>query len=167
MAALKVPTTPAHSYTLGAAAALLFGALVYGTMRDNLPAAMPAWLSTVESLAALRAFVPDWLTAPLPSFAHAAAVLLLTAAVAGGTRLARPAMALSLLLCLALELVQHPVVNDSMARWIDAPGPAPGRLIDYAVHGTFDNADIAAILVAAAVALWLTQRLTPSQGETD
>ncbi len=167
MAAPKVPTTPAHRYTLGAAGARLFGALVYVTMRDHLPAALPAWLSNVGPLAAVRALVPDWLTGPMPSLAHAAAVLLLTAAVAGGTRLARPAMAGSLLLCLALELVQHPVVNDSMAALTGAAGLAPGRLLAYAAHGTFDSFDVAAIIAAAAAAFWLIKRLMPSKGETD
>ena len=167
MAALNVFRTPAHAYVLGTAAALALGALVYVTMRDQLPAVLPAWLSAHVPLTALRAFVPDGLTGPMPSFAHAAAVLLLTAAVAGRTRLARPAMAGSLLLCLALELVQHPAVNDGMALWIDAAGLAPGRLLEYAGHGTFDSYDIAAIVVAATVVFRLTEGLTPSKGETD
>ncbi|MEL7450330.1 MAG: hypothetical protein AAFN78_14040 [Pseudomonadota bacterium] len=167
MTARPTSGTPARRNALGAAAALGLGALVYVTMRDHLPAVLPGWLSTVEALSASRALVPDWLTGPLPSFAHAAAVLLLTAAVAGRTRLARGAMALSLLLCLALELVQHPVVNETVAAWTGAAGLAPDRLLSYAAHGTFDHYDVAAVVLAAVVAHWLVTRPTPSKGETE
>ncbi len=133
-----------------AMAGLVVGVVVYLAMRDQVPAITPAWLAGHPLLLALRASVADSLTAPLPSFLHAYAVLLSTAAVAGRGRLAVPALIASTVLCILLEAIQHPAIAATFTGIAGSSGIA-GSLAHYAASGTFDPLDVAAILLAGAI----------------
>ena len=152
-ATLSTAPAPAQLLLWRATAGLVLGAIIYLAVRDQLPVITPLWLANHPLLVSLRASVPDALTGPLPSFLHAYAVLMLTAAVAGQSPLAAPAMIGSTVLCLALEIIQHPVMTAAIAGSLDTVEATglPKALLDYAASGTFDSLDLLAIALACAI----------------
>lgn len=147
-----------------AVVALLSGLLVYLVDR---PAGHAMWIPAVGLPAAGRRLgtAGDW----LPSFLHALAFSLLTAAVLrAGTRAAYAACAAWALVGLAFEAGQHSQLKAPLAaalRGSGAPGELTGPMASYLLRGTFDGADIAAVLAgslcAAAVLLLFAERPAP------
>lgn len=141
--------------------ALSWGLLVYLTDRANLAAGWPQGLG-IDGRSLFGA-AGEW----LPSFAHAFAFSLFTAAALPG------AAALRYGACIAwgainvvFEFGQHPALKAAWAGLL-APSPLahnrPGRLLAaYCLHGTFDWHDVAAA-VGGAVAAACVLRATFSE----
>lgn len=147
-----------------AGVALLAGLFVYIVDR---PAAHAIWIPAIGLPAAGRQFgaAGDW----LPSFLHALAFSLLTASLwRAGSRAAYAACAAWALVDLAFEAGQHAQLKAPLAvalRHSAAPAELTEPLAGYLLRGTFDVADIAAVLAgslcAAAVLMLLAERPRP------
>ncbi|MEM7082722.1 MAG: hypothetical protein AAF465_08310 [Pseudomonadota bacterium] len=134
---------------LTAVLALCAGASVYVISRVN----GPFWTTWIDgsTLAALRAHaVSVPLSQQLPSFFHALALFSATLAVTADWRRGRSvALSISLIVVVAMEFVQHPVVENlcrAAHRCLGSP------FQEYMTDGTFDWFDLVAIAVAAAFA---------------
>ena len=146
---------PAMLVVLGACA-LAIGVLVYLTDRDPTRAAL---VRTVSELPGSTLFgtVGGW----LPSFTHAFAFSLFTAAIgrSGTADPAYGACALWWAIDTTFELAQVPQVSHGIVDAIEsalAPSWLTDAMVTYLVHGTFDVADLVAVAggaLAAAVVL--------------
>lgn len=136
---------PSEAAIAAAAAfvALLVGTLVYLTDRDL---ARSALIPSALALPVHAVFGPLGLW--LPSFTHAMAFSLLTAAVLGsGSRPGYGACAAWWAIDVLFELAQHPSLNALVADGIsDLAGPswAAQLFSNYALRGTFDVGDVIA-----------------------
>ncbi len=128
----------------------------------------PAEQSVIPSALSLFAQTPPvfgHLGASLPSFAHAFAFALLTAALLGGAK--RSALTACLawgLLETVFELGQHP----GLATWLVGALPpvgTPNAFVDYTrayfQHGTFDPGDLLAIAAGALAAYLVIEKTRP------
>lgn len=149
--ALTPSTAPARApaarlQALAGLLALAAGTLVYVVDR---PSEATAFLGAIN----LSAMLPPLygpLGASLPTFAHALAFSLLTAACLGGQRLAGLAGCCAwLVIDTGFELGQLPAIAAHIPATVPA-GFAPVR--DYFVRGTFDPADLISIFIGTCVA---------------
>ncbi len=143
---------------IAAVAALLAGLLVYVGARPFAPVLIYAiwpdsWSESIQGSVRIP------FAYQLPSFFHAMAMMLATLAVTWNRRqLRRPALVVTIGLCLLMEFVQHRAVviyvsacaDTLLCRWV------PG-LEAYARRGTFDPLDLLAIAAAAPVVWTLYQ----------
>jgi hypothetical protein len=158
----RVRTGPSTSsaFVLIAAAGLQLGLglLVYLADRGSSHVALLRWLPLAGGHAVFGV-LGQW----LPSFVHACAFGLLTAA-------ALPAVpALRLGACavwgaadVAFELGQHPILSPWLASTLHhafGTGPLTRALSNYFVHGTFDIGDVAAAVLGALAASLLVMLL--------
>lgn len=160
---MRITGAPMRDAALGATglAALGVGVLIYLADRDG----MQAWLLPRVGLLADS----HWFGAAggwLPSALHTFAFALLSAAwlpARGPARLL--ACAVWAVVDIGFEAGQHRAVAPHLAAWLDAAGPAwlAGPVARYFDHGTFDPADLAAVLLgaAAAAALLCLARAAP------
>ena len=102
---------------------------------------------------------PAVLTGSLPTLLHTSAIVLLMAAVLWPSRhvcIAAPAYGLAL--GSLLECVQHPFLTATLAGTGIGQWPLGASILDYAVSGTFDTADLAALAVGTLAAGFLIRR---------
>jgi hypothetical protein len=148
-----------------AIAALAVGVGLYVVDR---PAVHVYLLPPALTLPGAPVWVSGVLGGSLPSFLHVFAFTLFTAAVLT-PRTARSAAAITVAWCatdVLFELAQHPLLAPRIAAalpdWIGGI-PLLDNIGPYFLRGTFDPADIAAIVVGAAFA-YLTIRWTNKLG---
>jgi hypothetical protein len=141
----------AVSLTILGSVALAIGVLVYLADRDPARAMLiPAWPRLTGN--ALFGAVGHW----LPSFVHPFAFSLLTAMALGPA--ARPRYGICAAWCavnVAFEFGQLPQVSAWLAAALHAsflPEPTTRPLAAYFLHGTFDPADLAAVLLGSLAA---------------
>jgi hypothetical protein len=140
-------------------AALVLGLLVYATDRDAASAMLFPAMAALDSGAVFGA-AGAW----LPSFIHPFAFSLFTAAaLARGARPAYRACAAWWAVNMAFEVAQHARFSGAIAEFLHRAfgDAAVGQaLANYALRGSFDLADIAALTagsLAAAAVLYLVQ----------
>ena len=157
-----------HAITTGrlvstAAISLGLGILVYAFGRPVPPVLMS---DVLAALGLEHASAPESIpfAYQLPSFFHMLTLLLLVLAVTlRQPHLRIPALTVTLVLGLALEFVQHPMVLAPWSACMNTPAcRAFSGLYDYARAGTFDPADLLAIICAALVSGILLRLLTRS-----
>jgi len=149
---MRNTSAPMRDAALGATglAALGMGVLIYLADRDG----VQAWLLPRVGLLAHS----HWFGAAggwLPSALHAFAFALLSAALLPARGPARlHACAVWALVDIGFEAGQHRAIAPHLAAWLDAAGPSwlVGPLARYFGRGTFDPADLAAVLLGAAAA---------------
>ena len=142
------------------AVCLLLGVLVYFIARPEGALFLPAVFNLSQYFPAL--FIS--LTGPLPVFFHVLGLSLLSAAVLAPGKHTTISICLSWAVINGLfELGQHPV----MAAWLNVQRTTAYQdiwllehTLRYFHHGTFDPADLAAILLAAAIAYPIIRRTT-------
>jgi hypothetical protein len=133
------------------AAFLLCGVLVYSLARSALIWGLPLALHVPATI--------SWLgrmSGSAPTFAHTAALSLLTAGVLGGTRRgAWSACVAWMLVNIAFEFGQHPLVRlhlvGSLPHWLERVWLLD-RTRCYFMNGTFDYTDIVAAVLGGATA---------------
>jgi len=92
------------------------------------------------------------------------ALMLVAAALTSGQpRLRAVALTITFVLGLAMELVQHPAVTNTVSACTAAPCSWLPGFKPYARTGTFDPLDIYAIAVAALVAIVIIALLPPGR----
>lgn len=154
-------SAPARLFALGGLA-LVSGLLIYLTDRD---ASRTLLIPTVSLLAGANVFglVGLW----WPSFAHPFAFSLFTAAVAG-PRVTPPYGACIAwgVLNLAMEFAQHPALSPRLVEALHSfphGGRTSGAIANYLSRGTFDIADVAAIVAGAACAALVLRLAYPKE----
>ena len=144
---------------LYAAAALLTGAAIYAFCRgEPTLLAQNLWPAQSDLLRPLKTPIP-WITGSLPSFVHAYALLMASAAIAIDAKLSRAALWGGVLICLSMEAIQAAPLAQAIAA-AAAELPALKGVASYAIAGTFDVFDVLAISVASSAATWQVANMT-------
>ena len=141
----------ATTWRLGVAIVSLTAAIaVYCFAREQPPALLESWQTTIPALTAQAAVFAN-----LPSLLYTLAIGLLIGSCAATTAAARWHCLLWLVIALSLELGQHRLVAEPLTGWLpDRVGETAWQIIGpYWANGSFDSLDLLATFAGGIIAL--------------